>query len=653
VWYLAADAGMSCSRVILIRALKSKVGAVAIVCVFAASFAVTPVEPVQAQGFLDWLFNGPRYGDRERNRIRRYRAPEREWRQKQKRRPRIARSYRIKSPKYYSYKPDALSSTSLSSLAEPADSSARDPDPRIDATPFNAAREHLASFRMRTLADVATAIKAHYSANPRFIWVTDGRPNMKARVALAKLETADAFGLSSSDYLVDMPEIGLGAANDAERQKRLVEFEMELSAKVLTYVLDATRGRVDPNRISGYHDFARKTVDLAQVLRIVTDAEDIGAYLNARHPDNPPFKALVAELADLRSREGAVPIEIAAGTFVRPGATTTELADIVAAIRLRGTEILKADHAETLAEYNGSPSYTPELVAMVRDFQRENGLVADGIVGRKTIRALTTISVRDKIRKVELAMERLRWLPHNLGAQYVLINQPAFTASYISKGSEPLTMRAVVGTKSNQTSFFMDRIERVEYHPYWSVPRSILVNEMLPKLVRNPSYLDRLGYQVTTASGRRVSSRSVNWYRVAANKTPISVRQPPGPKNALGELKILFPNKHAIYMHDTPAKDLFNREVRAFSHGCVRLQEPREMAAAVLGESTDYVASRISEGRNSTDHVTTNIPVYVAYFTAWPDPQSGKVRYFDDIYERDAYLQRAIERTDLVRHGES
>ena len=131
------------------------------------------------------------------------------------------------------------------------------------------------------------------------------------------------------------------------------------------------------------------------------------------------------------------------------------------------------------------------------------------------------------------------------------------------------------------------------------------------------------------------------------------MRQPPGRKNALGELKILFPNKHSIYMHDTPAKSLFRNESRAFSHGCVRLQKPREMAAAVLGKSTEYIASRIAGGRNSADPVKAPIPVYVAYFTAWPDPQQGTVRYYDDIYERDISLSRAIERTNSARHAES
>jgi murein L,D-transpeptidase YcbB/YkuD len=263
------------------------------------------------------------------------------------------------------------------------------------------------------------------------------------------------------------------------------------------------------------------------------------------------------------------------------------------------------------------------------------------------------MSVQQKIEKVELAMERLRWLPRDLGARHVFINQPAFNATYMHEGKAPLSMRAIVGKKSNQTNFFMDRIETVEYNPYWGVPRSIIVNEMLPKLFNDPSYLDQLGYEVTTVSGERVSSAWVDWYDVGVNKAPINVRQPPGRKNALGELKILFPNKHAIYMHDTPAKSLFQRNARAYSHGCVRLQKPREMAAAVLGKSTDYIASRIARGHNESDPVTANIPVYVAYFTAWPDPQTGAVSYYNDMYDRDTYLSRAIERTNSARHVES
>ena len=636
-------------------ALKMRFGAVAMICALAGGFAAAPVEPVLAQGFLERLFGQQRYDYRDRERVREYRARDRRDRQRRanlRQRQVPSTSIRVAGPKYYGYQPDALKTVSFASLAEVVTASTEPDDLRLGTTPFSEARGHLETFKMRTFSEVASAIKAHYSENPEFIWVTGWRVNDKAGAALAALQRADAFGLSSRDYQVDAPKYGFGAADETTRQKRAIEFEMDLSAKVLTYVLDATRGRIDPNRISGYHDFTRKKVDLAGALRIVAATDDVGNYLNARNPDNPPFKALVAELADLRVSADEERVEIAAGTFLKPGAISPELANVIAAIGLRGSDALKADHAATFEEYEGGETYTPELVALVRDFQREKGLGADGIIGKNTIRALTGMSVQGKIEKVELSMERLRWLPRDLGSRHVFINQPAFTATYMNAGKAQLSMRAIVGKKSNQTSFFMDRIETVEYNPYWGVPRSIIVNEMLPELFNDPSYLDRLGYEVTTVSGERVSSAWVDWYSVGVNKAPINVRQPPGRGNALGQVKILFPNKHAIYMHDTPTKSLFNRDARAFSHGCVRLQKPREMAAAVLGKSESYIASRIAQGQNESEPVTANITVYVAYFTAWPN-SAGTVHYYGDMYDRDVYLSRAIERTNSARHADS
>jgi murein L,D-transpeptidase YcbB/YkuD len=240
----------------------------------------------------------------------------------------------------------------------------------------------------------------------------------------------------------------------------------------------------------------------------------------------------------------------------------------------------------------------------------------------------------------------MRWLPSNLGSPRVFINQPAYTASFIEGGVEKLNMRVVIGKPSNQTSFFYDEIEQVDYNPYWGVPQSIIVNEMLPRLRRDPGYLDRAGYEVTDSSGRRISSSAIDWGQYGA-KVPYSVRQTPSEANALGELKILFPNKHAIYMHDTPQKDLFERDSRAFSHGCVRLHDPRGMAAAVLGTSVEHIADKISQG-HSTEKTTRKIPVYVAYFTAWPN-SAGTVEYFGDVYERDARLKLAMEKIDALR----
>ncbi|MCC2111145.1 MAG: L,D-transpeptidase family protein [Hyphomicrobiales bacterium] len=468
---------------------------------------------------------------------------------------------------------------------------------------------------------------------------------------LAKAETAAEMSETSNPPDADDPVVTMSIETpiDAEqRQRKLIAFEMEMSARALTYVLDATRGRVDPNRISGYHDLPRKQVDLAEALHILAESDDVIAYLQSRSPSGAHFKKLAEELVALKNADDGRRIEIAPGTLIKPGKPNEELANVVAAIRLHSSAELKEKHAETLEAYQGSPEYTPELIELVKDFQREKKLKPDGIVGRNTIRAMVGETNAAKIAKLKLAMERARWLPAELGERHVFVNQPAFTASFYRPDNSPLVMRVVVGKKSNQTSFFVDKIETVEFNPYWGVPLSIIVNEMMPKLNEDPGYLDRIGYEVTTTSGQRVSSASVDWYAVATKSQSINVRQLPGRGNALGELKILFPNKHDIYMHDTPAKALFSRDNRAFSHGCIRLQDPRAMAAAVLGKSTDYVASRIAQGKNDSDPVTFDIPVYISYFTAWPNA-GGTVEYFDDVYDRDVYLSRAVEATSKTR----
>lgn len=593
----------------------------------AFAFVISSTGAVWAQGLFDFLFNPYPYSSRSYDRVP----------------PNI----KIKGPRYYTYSPDRVVTVSFRDLVEAL--SADTLEPALRETRFARARELLHAVKVRTFRPVAKAISAHYAKHPKFIWIEGDAINKKARAALAVLEAVDKFGLSPNDYQLN-PRTKLAATGGGTELKALVQIEVELSAKVLTYALDAKRGRIDPNRISGYHDFIRKDVDLVSVMRSLSESDDTSGYITRLNPDNAHFKALVQELARLRAEVKREQITIAPDILLRPGGVSSELVRIVAAIRQRGTEKLKKQHSAILAQYAGGEDYSPELVALVRGFQRENGLQADGIVGRNTIRALVPMRRQEKIARVELAMERLRWLPQKLGSRYVFINQPSFVATYVNGGEELLTMRAIVGKKSNQTSVFVDKIETVEYSPYWGVPLSIIVNEMLPRLSRDPSYLDRLGYEVTTPSGRHVPSYSVNWYAVATKRTAINVRQPPGPSNALGAVKILFPNKHAIYMHDTPNKDLFERDRRAFSHGCIRLAKPRAMAAAVLGRTTSYVDRRIAEGQNNREDLSESIPIYVSYFTAWPDPK-GQVQYFEDLYDRDVYLIRAIERTEAARQA--
>jgi L,D-transpeptidase YcbB len=485
---------------------------------------------------------------------------------------------RVSNPDFFKYVPDRLTNVPLGSVCElkttanggaagdnkPQDSGASDATatPASDSSPAVAFAQACAAsptITMRLMPQVGEAIARHYSKHPQFIWWDQGSINAKAQAAIASLAASDAVGLDPEDYRVAVPD--LQNVDAGERPLALLRFELALSAKVLTYVLDATRGRVDPNRLSGYHDLPRKTVDLVDALATIAQSSDIAAYLESRNPDNFQFRALVAELA-----------------------------------RQRGED------------------------------------------------------PQGKAAKLRMALEQLRWLPRELGTRYVFLNQPAFEVSYFNGNGAPLTMRAVIGKRDSQTYFFADRIKEITYNPYWNVPRSIVINEMLPKLWRDPSYLNRLGYEVSNSRGREVASNSVDWAAVATQQIGIDVRQPPGRGNALGRLKIDFPNKHAIYMHDTNQKHLFAREQRALSHGCVRLERPNEMAAALLGTRIADVDRKIATEETRSERVPGDIPVYLAYFTAWPDSE-GNVRYYKDVYDRDTHLAQAIAKTRNARNA--
>jgi murein L,D-transpeptidase YcbB/YkuD len=551
---------------------------------------------------------------------------------------------RVTGPRYYTYKADALKRVAVDRLADPVVTSSigGDVPPAGDA----GVRAAFATVEVRATPDAAKAVETFYGQQKKFIWIDGTGINDKAKAAIAVLAGAATVGLDPWDYAVTIPPESFDGADMDKRYAELATFEVALSSAVATYVQDAMRGRIDPNRISGYHDFKRKDVNLVAALKNVAMSGNVGAYLESRSPASADFQALKAELAALKAQSAAEDrVVIAEGTLLKPGQSNPELPNIVKGIVKHASDALKTDHSVTLAGYQGTPEYTPELVTLVEAFQKENGLKPDGVVGKASIRKMTGgDSVADKIAKVEVALEQARWLPVDLGARHVFINQPAFQVYYYEDGAEKFSMRTVVGSKSNQTYFFQDRVQTVEVNPYWGVPQSIIINEMLPKLRSDPSYLDRMGYEVAVG-GRAVPSSAVNWY---GSTSGVSVRQPPSGDNALGELKILFPNSHAIYMHDTPSKSFFKKDMRALSHGCVRLAEPRKMAAAVLGVTEADVGKEIAAGRNKALTVKADIPIYIAYFTAWPN-KDGTVEYFEDVYGRDDYVRKAFATTSGAR----
>ena len=516
--------------------------------------------------------------------------------------------------------------------------------PELENHNFFDASITLSNYQVSARSDVGKAVVEYYVANPEFFWLANAKPTFSALLALDILGKANEIGLSASDYQVQLPALRADAGE-------LGRFEMKMSLMAVRYALDARNGKINPNKLSGYHDFPKAKYTATQAMTEITSSASPSAYLATANPDSKTFRLLRAELENLKDASTDI-ITIAQGTLIKPGKAHEELPNVVAAIRKKGKIELLQRHGETLTAYSRTPEFTDGLVALVKDFQRQAKLKPDGIVGRNTISKLVDVDPQVKMNRVRLAMERLRWHPRRWGVRHVFINQPEYRARYFEGGEEKLSMRAIVGKKSNQTSFFHDTIERVEYNPYWGVPQSIIINEMLPKLRANPSYLDNNGYEVTNLRGQKISSASIDWRTMGGGQVPLNVRQYPGRRNALGELKILFPNKHAIYMHDTPSRGLFKRNVRSLSHGCVRLQNPRGMAAAVLGTTVSHVGQRINLGKNNAQKLAAQIPVYVAYFTAWPN-KDGVVKYFTDMYDRDRLSLKGNWQGDHGARGRS
>lgn len=549
---------------------------------------------------------------------------------------------RVTGPGYYDYKVDALVRIDFSSIKLPTQNGAGATDQPQQQVAAQKALEDvdltaLQDFEIVAEKDVASALLAHYSENPAFIWVDEGGVSARAEAAMRILGEAAEHGLNPDDYSVEAPAPNDGAA--------LARFEMALTARVLRYARDAQAGRVDPNRISGYHDFKPKELDRTALLQELARSDDVSSLLEGLHPQNKQYAELRAELAALQAI-AENDIVIADGTVIKPGQSNDEFPKLLTLIERRADGAFLTQYGELLASNRESHTYTQDLVPLIKAAQKAAGITDDGVIGPRTVQAIAGETRSARINKVLVAMEQLRWLPSDLSDRYVFINTPAFMATYVENGVEKLAMTTVVGSLGTQTYFFQDEIQYVEFHPYWGVPRSILVNKYLPKLYSDPSYLDRNGFEVVARDGRKIASSSVNWTQYGAN-IPYDVRQVPGRGNALGEMKIMFPNKHAIYMHDTPDKHLFARDNRALSNGCIRLADPRAMAAAVLGWDRSDVASRL-ERPHSRENLKVKVPVYVAYFTAWPDA-GGKVEYFNDVYARDDKVIAARNKVEASR----
>lgn len=453
------------------------------------------------------------------------------------------------------------------------------------------------------------------------VWTQGGSLTAAAKGVIARLKDAASDGLSPADYPV--PDFAGSTTPDA-----LADAELKLTASMFDYARHAQSGRMHWSQVSGDILYPEHPVDPNEVLAKVTTAADASAALDSYNPPHKLYKELKAKLAELRGLGTGPVIEIADGPALKYTAATKKQAEIV----VEDPRVPQLRAKLGLAENASDTRYDAAVADAVRKFQSSAEMKPTGILDDKTVKALNTPKRDRQIDVVLVNMERWRWLPRDLGAAslgdaYVILNIPDYTLKVMQRGQQVWTTRVVTGKPgSHATPLLTETMKYITVNPTWNVPPSIVYNEYLPALQQDPTVLQRMGLKLEQ---NRDGS--------------VHISQPPGEANALGRIRFNFPNKFLVYQHDTPDKNLFAREDRAFSHGCMRVQNPDQYASVLLNivmPNEKYTPERVRSmyGKSEIDlKFPTPIPVNITYQTAFVD-DAGKLQFRKDVYGRDATM---------------
>ena len=479
------------------------------------------------------------------------------------------------------------------------------------------------------------ALTAYYADGSRpILWLGEKR----AAELVAWLRNAAEDGLDPGAYPAGQLEKLMAAAMETNSRGRAI-VELHYSAAFLQYASDLQVGRFLPHKVDPDFFQEGRAIDQVAALVAVGAAPDLDRFFLAWQPQAPEYADLRAALADYRALAGAggwpsVPL----GESLKPGMSDPR----VPALRAR---LAVTDGADPNAPPGSAETYDDALAAVVRAFQRRHGLDVDGIVGKGTVAALN-VPVETRVRDIVLSMERWRWMPPELGRNHLIVNIAGFELRRFADGRLAERMNVVVGKPYTKTPVFSDRIRYLEFNPYWNVPHGIAVKEELPKLKTNPAARAAAGFEAVRGD-TVYPLTSINWSQYGPGNFPFQLRQRPGPNNALGRVKFMFPNQFDVYLHDTPSRSLFDKAERAFSHGCIRLARPLELAVQVLavggvpGWDMSRIDAVVASQKRSVVNLAEPLPVHITYFTAWVD--HGLPNFRNDIYGQDAKLIAALD----------
>ncbi|MEO1248486.1 MAG: L,D-transpeptidase family protein [Pseudomonadota bacterium] len=481
-------------------------------------------------------------------------------------------------------------------------------------------------------ADVS-ALRQFYAArdfDP--LWTGDAIRQERAVEVLEIIQSAEREGLLPDHY---------GATSLTEQATSTTSagkaaFELNLSRAFIRYGQAIHAGQTDPTLVNDEVRVVPPNVAPETLLFAAGNNAFPADVLRSLAPAGGEYQRLRAALAEYRAlaAAGGWP-QIDEGETLRPGDEDPRVEQVRA--RLAVTGELAAWRAE------GGPLFDSGLFLAVREFQSRHGLEQDGIIGPMTLTALN-VTAEQRVNQMVLNMERRRWMGPLEGRRYIFVNLADFQLKLVSNGKTIHTARTVVGAPYHRTPVFTEDMTYLVINPNWHVPSSIARNELLPKAQEDPTYLAANNFAVLDADGTPVPMTRINWNALDASNLPYRFRQGPGDGNALGRVKFMLPNEYNIYLHDTPSKSLFGRSVRAFSHGCVRVQDPFDLAEVILADQ-GWSRSRIDAANQAGDRLVVTlkdpIPVYISYITAWAN-KDGTVHFRDDIYGRDATLADAI-----------
>jgi L,D-transpeptidase YcbB len=470
------------------------------------------------------------------------------------------------------------------------------------------------------------------------IWTGQGQEARRSAL-LAALAGASAHGLPASRY---DPAVLIAAAKSARTEGDRGRLDVMMTRALLDYANDVQTGALVPGKVLPLikrevplHD---RRANLEQFL-----SQEPVAFLKSLPPRSHAYAQLMRSKFELEQKvaAGGWGPKIAASSL-KPGATGP------AFIQLRNRLV-----ALRYLSRSVTASYDASIQKAVQSFQTDMGLEADGVAGASTIEQLN-IGPQERLEAVVVAMERERWMNIDRGPRHIWVNLTDFTAKIVDHGRVTFTTRSVIGANSEdrQSPEFSDEMEYMVINPSWNVPRSITTKEYLPMMQKNRNAAGHL--KIVDSKGRNVPRSAINFANYTARSFPYSMRQPPSDGNALGLVKFMFPNQYNIYLHDTPSKSLFAREVRAFSHGCIRLSDPFDFAYALLAAQTDdpvgLFKSHLDSGQESNVRLDVPLPVHLVYFTAYP-AATGRMEYRRDVYGRDAAIFRALTEAGVELGG--